>query len=398
MALDERNASQRARRQSLTIDERQEINARRRARRQSLPPEERQALLAQRNASYASKRDALCRDSVALQCPTGSLMGHPSSSSYVFSHPGTLAQTSATIQVDNPSSPHDGFVYSDSPIESFVADDDDSHMSEEQDDEYFAFAGRGDDEDLVDAFTTDTIVPDLYDRVYHNIPVSTHMLTPKPDCNHCGAKRFQYETSGFCCRSRKINLAHSEPPLELQMLYTSSDPNAVHFRENIRYFNGHFSFTTLGVSLDNKYTNMSSGVYTFRAHGQIYHNVFSFGPTQDGPKHLELYFYDDDPSLQHRFRRSPNLDRDVIRKLVDILKDNPYSETFRNLGGVDDLEEYRIELNTDMRLDQRRYNLPISSEVAAIWVEGNELCKHFDRSIVLFGNDNKRYSIQPYYG
>ncbi|XP_044354828.1 uncharacterized protein [Triticum aestivum] len=224
------------------------------------------------------------------------------------------------------------------------------------------------------------------------------MLTPKPDCNHCGAKRFQYETSGFCCRSGKINLAHSEPPLELQMLYKSSDPNAVHFRENIRYFNGHFSFTTLGVSLDNRYTNMSSGVYTFRAHGQIYHNVFSFGPTQDGPKHLELYFYDDDPSLQHRFRCSPNLDRDVIRKLVDILKDNPYSETFRNLGGVDDLEEYRIELNTDMRLDQRRYNLPISSEVAAIWVEGNELCKHFDRSIVLFGNGNKRYSIQPYYG
>ncbi|XP_048551207.1 uncharacterized protein LOC125530835 isoform X1 [Triticum urartu] len=223
------------------------------------------------------------------------------------------------------------------------------------------------------------------------------MLTPKPDCNHCGAKRFQYETSGFCCRSGKINLAHSEPPLELQMLYTSSDPNAVHFRENIRYFNGHFSFTTLGVSLDNRYTNMSSGVYTFRAHGQIYHNVFSFGPTQDGPKHLELYFYDDDPSLQHRFRHSPNLDRDVIRRLVDILKENPYSETFRNLGGVDDLEEYRIELNTDTRLDQRRYNLPISSEVAAIWVKGNELCKHFDCSIVLFGNDNKRYSIRPYY-
>ncbi|XP_044383901.1 uncharacterized protein [Triticum aestivum] len=178
MALDERNASQRARRQSLTIDERQEINARRRARRQSLPPEERQALLAQRNASYASKRDALCRDSVALQCPTGSLMGHPSSSSYVFSHPGdddtiqhmelTSVQCPTSTSVDNPSSPHDGFVYSDSPIESFVADDDDSHMSEEQDDEYFTFAGRGDDEDLVDAFTTDTIVPDLYDRVYHN--------------------------------------------------------------------------------------------------------------------------------------------------------------------------------------------------------------------------------------
>ncbi|XP_048551210.1 uncharacterized protein LOC125530835 isoform X3 [Triticum urartu] len=88
----------------------------------------------------------------------------------------TSVQCPTSTSVDNSSSPHDGFVCSDSPIESFVADDDDSHMSEEQDDEYFAFAGRGDDEDLVDAFTTDTIVPDLYDHVYHNIPVSRWMM------------------------------------------------------------------------------------------------------------------------------------------------------------------------------------------------------------------------------
>ena len=98
MALDERNASQRARRQSLTLDERQEINARQRARRQSLPPEERQALLAQCKESYAAKRDTLCKDSVALQCPKGSLAGQLSSSSYAFSYPSTLTQTFSTIQ------------------------------------------------------------------------------------------------------------------------------------------------------------------------------------------------------------------------------------------------------------------------------------------------------------
>jgi hypothetical protein len=71
---------------------------------------------------------------------------------------------------------------------------------------------------------------------------------------------------------------------------------------------------------------------------------------------------------------------------------------FRNLGGVDDLEEYRIELNTDMRMDQRRYNLPISSEVAVVWVETNDLRKNFERSVILFGKDNTRYRIYPYYG
>jgi hypothetical protein len=40
-------------------------------------------------------------------------------------------------------------------------------------------------------------------------------------------------------------------------------------------------------------TNMDCGIYTFRAHGMMYHNVRSFG-REDGAehKHLELYFYD----------------------------------------------------------------------------------------------------------
>ena len=82
----------------MTLEERQERNARQRARWQSLPPEERRALLAQRNASYASRRDTPCMDSIVSNCPTGSLLGHASSSSYAFSYPSTLTQTFSTIQ------------------------------------------------------------------------------------------------------------------------------------------------------------------------------------------------------------------------------------------------------------------------------------------------------------
>ncbi|XP_045084652.2 uncharacterized protein [Aegilops tauschii subsp. strangulata] len=153
------------------------------------------------------------------------------------------------------------------------------------------------------------------------------------------------------------------------------DADSRHFRENIRFFNGHFAFTTLGVSLDENYTNMKSGVYTFRAHGTIYHNVHSFGPSSH-PEHLQLYFYDDDPTITHRKAATKQLDQDVVKKLVDILKENPYSQQFRSLGAhKDNLDDYRIDLNTDKRLDQRRYNRPLSSEVAAIWVEGNDLAK-----------------------
>src|SRR5512142_18512 len=62
----------------------------------------------------------------------------------------------------------------------------------------------------------------------------------------------------------------------------------------------------------------------------IYHNIHSFGQRDNAPEHLELYFYDDDPSLNHRFRRSPSLDQEVVRRLIEVLRGNPYSQTFRS--------------------------------------------------------------------
>ncbi len=65
---------------------------------------------------------------------------------------------------------------------------------------------------------------------------------------------------------------------------------------------------------------------------------------------------------------------------------------------MEDMDECRILLNTDYKLDQRTYNRPLTSEVAAVWVEGNELYRHIDRGITLFGNNNRYYSIRPHHG
>lgn len=235
---------------------------------------------------------------------------------------------------------------------------------------------------------------DPFDTVYSNIPNSTHILKLDENCKHCNARKFESETDGFCCRNGLIQLKKPEPIPKLMRLWSSMDADSRHFRENIRFFNGHFTFTTLGVSLDENYTNMKSGVYTFRAHGTIYHNVHSFGPSSR-TEHLQLYFYDDDPNLDHRKAATKQLDQDVVKRLVDILKGNPYSQQFRSLGAhKDNLDDYRIDLNTDKRLDQRRYNRPLSSEVAAIWVEGTDLAKRFDRRITLCGNNNEMHSIR----
>ena len=145
-------------------------------------------------------------------------------------------------------------------------------------------------------------VPDPYNKVYANVPSESHMLPSVPNYEHCNAKKFKGELPGFCCQGGKIHLSTHETPPELMRLWSSSDADARHFRANIRYFNGHFSFTSLYYHLDRVTTNMRiCGVYTFRAHGQIYHNIRSFGK-EDGveKRHLELYFYDDDPSLEHQ--------------------------------------------------------------------------------------------------
>jgi hypothetical protein len=245
--------------------------------------------------------------------------------------------------------------------------------------------------------------PDPYDEVYRNIPKHTHMLKTEENCRLCGAKKFQYESEGLCCKKGTIKLANPETPPELMRLWTSSDSDARHFRDNIRFFNGHFSFTTLYCHLDRDTTDVrTAGIYTFRAHGQIYHNLHSFANSRSDPKHLELYFYDDDPSLEHRYRRcrkeTYEKDKHVVGVITDILRGNPYSEHFRSLGQAENLDDYRLILNLDQRLDQRTYNAPITSEVAAVWVEGNERIIFFDKNVVLHGNNNEIQRIKSYYG
>jgi hypothetical protein len=87
--------------------------------------------------------------------------------------------------------------------------------------------------------------PDPYDYVYSNYLDDVHILKPIDDCKKCGAKRFQYEVKGFYFHDGQVKLAKQETPPELIRLWTSSNDNARHFREHIRWFNSQFSFTSL---------------------------------------------------------------------------------------------------------------------------------------------------------
>jgi hypothetical protein len=214
---------------------------------------------------------------------------------------------------------------------------------------YFVLAG-----DVFDSYrvtngvSTTNQNDDPYDYVYHNLPRKHHALKPVKDCEHCGAMRIQYEGPAFCCRKGKVKIATPEVPQELRRLFTSQvDEDAKYFRKHIRYFNSHFSFTSLGVTLDKTVSTASkTGVYTFRAQGALYYKMDDLVPGGQGPRHLQLYFYDTDETLEHRVKRSPDLDINIVRAILKILEDNQYVQTFKSIGSVPNLDEYRISLNT----------------------------------------------------
>src|SRR4051812_44840756 len=78
---------------------------------------------------------------------------------------------------------------------------------------------------------------DPFDYVYSNIPDSTHILKHAANCDHCQAKKFQYETDGFCCRNGEIELSEPEPIPEKMKLWSCTDADSRHFWESIRFFN-----------------------------------------------------------------------------------------------------------------------------------------------------------------
>nr|GFA69628.1 DNA helicase-like protein [Tanacetum cinerariifolium] len=56
-----------------------------------------------------------------------------------------------------------------------------------------------------------------------------------------------------------------------------------------------------------------------------------------------------------------------------------------------------VELTASVKVDQRLYNRLTTSEVAGIWVKGNENITTYKRSIVVYGRSEDPTHIQPYF-
>ena len=91
---------------------------------------------------------------------------------------------------------------------------------------------------------------DPYEFVYAGLPKTHHVLKKVQNCFYYRAKRFEGEGPSFCCRNGRVSIFIPKVPNELHRLFTSqTDWDAKYFRRNIRYFNSHFSFTSMGFPL-----------------------------------------------------------------------------------------------------------------------------------------------------
>ena len=129
----------------------------------------------------------------------------------------------------------------------------------------------------------------------------------------------------------------------------------------------------------------SSGISCFQIHGELYHLQGPLDAADNqAPRYAQLYFYDPAYATDTRLRTNSQLDRSLLRDLLDMLDQapNPYIRLYltareRLQAQPHTVGPSRVILNPQMRLvlehgaDRRRENLPTSDEVAVIIPDEN---------------------------
>nr|GMD91956.1 uncharacterized protein LOC109173038 [Ipomoea batatas] len=220
-----------------------------------------------------------------------------------------------------------------------------------------------------------------------------------PPCTYCNARRFQYEPPGFCCSSGQVFLVSNQMPSLLKQLFSEKDEVSRQFQACVRTYNNTFAFTSLGIhNYDKKLTRRNKGIYTFKVQGQMYHFINDLVPGDQPPKNLQLYFFDTDHEVENRIKGADRMEASVVENLIDVLGRNPYSQFFRNLKDMSSLDDCNIVIRSNASLDQRVYNMPTSSQVAAIWVDEQDGSGQNNRDIRVLGKTGQSHSVKYYYG
>lgn len=250
------------------------------------------------------------------------------------------------------------------------------------------------------------VVPNLRAPNRNSARISTQItnvprmeLPPPTFCRHCHAKLFYKESKNLCCNNGKVIIPGIPTPPELFDLFTQQGSQGRHFRQNVRAYNHVFSFTSMGVTLDESIPSFAQGIYTFRAHGALYHRIGSLIPTPGNrPRFLQMFIYDTDCENEHRLEEGHGLDVEVLHKIKTILDMyNPFVQRFRQISQHPQIMSCRL-LIRDRPATDRQYILPTASQVAAVLVGGEDFMESDDRDILICATDGNLLTLKEYTG
>ncbi|CAH9105004.1 unnamed protein product [Cuscuta europaea] len=235
--------------------------------------------------------------------------------------------------------------------------------------------------------------------IHLRLPEQSFILKDCMPCQYCEAIRFQYEPPDFCCSTGQVVLVSNEMPALLKRYFCEKDEAARHFQTCVRTYNNTFAFTSLGIhNYDRELSKRNKGIYTFKVQGQMYHFINDLIPTDKPPKNLQLYFFDTEHEIENRINGAERMDACVVKDIISVLESNPYSQFFRTLQDVSSLEDYNIVIRSNTHVDQRVFNKPTASQVAAIWIDEGDCGSQNSRDIRVYAKSGRSHSVQYYYG
>uniref|UniRef100_A0A2N9HBP6 ATP-dependent DNA helicase n=1 Tax=Fagus sylvatica TaxID=28930 RepID=A0A2N9HBP6_FAGSY len=170
-----------------------------------------------------------------------------------------------------------------------------------------------------------------------------------------------------------------KPPTVLdELLDNAGGERSKKFKTQIRSYNAMLAMTSMGGKVDTR-VNDGRGPYIYRLNGQNHHRIGTLIPADgQNPHFAQLYFYDTENEVQNRMnalrssQSNSNLDPSIVDTLVKMLDEsNILVKLFRiarDRFKEGDIHHLRLRLIGSRSTDGREYNLPTSSEIAAIVV------------------------------
>ena len=214
-------------------------------------------------------------------------------------------------------------------------------------------------------------------------------------CSKCGAFHFEKETHddtnafSSCCQKGKVVLPELTFHDGIRNLMTNQHEHSQNFMTNIIQFNNSLSFASMGADIA---PPPGHGPYCYRIHGQFYHQTGDVGNSSNGiKKYAKLYVLDSNQAVAHRLSHSANAEcnPDLMRSLSTLITEvNIIARSYKMLSEViqsveqrsGDVSSVRMFIPSDPTKDIRRYNAPVSNEIAVVF-DTADGAPPFDRDI-----------------